>query len=604
MQLRQLLVGSGLLALALALAGPGHAAVGGPEVIPPEGVRVAAVEIRGNQRVSRESILTLIGVRPGVTVTRQELERDAELLRRQGFFRAVAPPAVEITPEGARITFVVEELPALRGVQFTGNTVLTAEELQRIVDFQTGELFSRQTLVRRIQAIETAYRQRGYVARVGDPQVSPEGILIIPIHEARVADVEISGLRRVRESIVRRAIELEPGDLFTEDALRRDFVRLQQFGLFERIDPVVTFTPGGDIVVSWDFEEARSRAINLGLSYSPRDSLVGTVRFEEKNFRGRAEQLQVGLNISSIQAQLGGEVAYAAPPLIRRIGYQARAFSLVEFRFSQRVLSNTTLDLDRYFERHNGLQLGLVDDLRQGRRLSLTTRYEAVDVFNLPTEFLQPGVPSLDSSLLAVGAQLSRDRRDALLYPTLGSYAVAAADAGWVSRASSDASGLMLKPQAEWRAYLPLNRPRVLTPAEGAERERTRVLAFRVLAGTTVGELPFFEQYFLGGVNNLRGYLEDRFWGRNLVAANAELRWPLGRGLIGAAFVDAGHAWGSDFQFVPSDDFTTPFRQSSGFSPRIGVGVGVRYLTPLGPLRLDFAYGETFRTHFTVGQTF
>ena len=160
----------------------------------------------------------------------------------------------------------------------------------------------------------------------------------------------------------------------------------------------------------------------------------------------------------------------------------------------------------------------------------------------------------------------------------------------------------MIRPQAEWRIFRALTALRGTTLAE-REQERVPVLAARVMAGTSVGSLPFFEQYFVGGVNNLRGYAEDRFWGKNMAIANVELRYPLFASLVGVAFVDAGQAWGSEFRFQGTG-FSTEFQQSRQFGPRLGAGVGVRYLTPLGPLRLDFAVGDSFRTHFTLGQTF
>jgi len=81
-----------------------------------------------------------------------------------------------------------------------------------------------------------------------------------------------------------------------------------------------------------------------------------------------------------------------------------------------------------------------------------------------------------------------------------------------------------------------------------------------------------------------------------------EYRVPFSRQLIGAAFIDAGDAWGSDFQFTPGTD--TAFTQHESFSPRIGVGVGVLWVTTFGALRLDVARGEDTRVHFAFGEIF
>ncbi len=595
-----------LLAALLLPPGSGRAgeAAVGLAAIPEAGVRVAAVAVRGNEQISTEAILALLRTRPGALVSRADVERDLQHIRSLGFFETVGPPEVELTPEGARITFVVVEYPRLTAVRFTGNTVLSEEELRRLLPVERGQVASRETILRGFREIEAAYRVRGYVARIPDEiRISPEGVLTVPVQEVRVADVDIVGLERVRQSVVEQALELRVGELFSERGLQQDFLRLQRFGLFERIEPEVQITAAGEALITWNLKEARSRAINFGLSYSPAESLVGNITFIENNFRGRAEQLRVGLNIGSIEGRIGGEVAYATPILAERMAYTARLFSLVEYRFTQNVLFVPDQEIGRYHERHSGVQAGVTRGLGGGRTLALNARFEDVEVFNLPPEFLTPDTPSLDSTLLGVAGQLTWDRRNSLIYPTDGTYASGAAEVALVGRGSEGGSGPLLKPQGEYRVYRALNGADLRALTE-RERQRIPVLAGRVMVGTALGDMPFFEQYFVGGASTVRGYREGRFWGDSMFVVNAELRWPFGAEIIGAAFVDAGHAWGSDFQFTDAPGFETDFRQYRNPSLQLGAGVGVRYLTPLGALRLDFAYGDQLRVHFTLGQTF
>jgi outer membrane protein insertion porin family len=126
------------------------------------------------------------------------------------------------------------------------------------------------------------------------------------------------------------------------------------------------------------------------------------------------------------------------------------------------------------------------------------------------------------------------------------------------------------------------------------------VVAVRFLMGSSVGTLPFFEQYFVGGAETLRGYREDRFWGKNMFLTSVELRHPLARSLTGVLFTDVGDAWGGNFENVNISGF-----QQSGFLPRVGVGLGIRVKTPLGPIRLDEGFGsEGAQTHFSIGNVF
>jgi outer membrane protein insertion porin family len=128
---------------------------------------------------------------------------------------------------------------------------------------------------------------------------------------------------------------------------------------------------------------------------------------------------------------------------------------------------------------------------------------------------------------------------------------------------------------ADLRQYISLNGPR----KQGDQRSAKRVFAVRLLVGATQNEIPFFEQYFLGGADSLRGYQQDRFWGNNLVLGQAELRIYQGQGLS----------------------------QHSNFQLEGDYGLGIRLVTPIGPIRVDYAIpttGGSGQTQFSIGQSF
>ena len=109
------------------------------------------------------------------------------------------------------------------------------------------------------------------------------------------------------------------------------------------------------------------------------------------------------------------------------------------------------------------------------------------------------------------------------------------------------------------------------------------MLANRLMLGTSSGDVPLPELFWLGGPDTLRGYDRDSFYGRSAEALTSELRIPIGTGMQAVGFVDAGHASGNG-------------------GLKGSIGVGFRVVTPIGPLRIDFAVGaDGGRTHFTAG---
>lgn len=494
-------------------------------------------------------------------------------------------------------------LGVVNQIEFGGNTVISDEELRETVAIEPGELLTTPRLERAIAAIEQAYRNRGYLAVVADDIVAgfrETGTLTLPVVEVRVAEVRLEGLKKTRESAIRRLLELRESDLYNVLDLRRDAERLDALGVFESIEATLEEAEdAGLVIVVWQFEErAKTGYVTLGGSYSAQDNLIGSVVLVQSNFRGRAEQLRLSTSVGSIEGRVSWELFYLNPWVARATSLTFRAFNRVQYRFSRDLVEDA--GIDRYFERRRGAQIAATRALSNVRRVSLGARYESLSVSNLPLEFLTPDIPSSDGTIVAVPGELVVDRRDSIGYPTRGYLWRAGLEPGRVDL-DEEGTNWIAKGTGEFQRYLPLDQVTPQMLQEDPQR-RPRVIALRFRAGTSVGDLPFFEQYFLGGLGGLRGYLEGRFWGKHTALAVTEYRHPIGSRLTGIAFVDAGDAWGSDFQFLP--DAVTDFRQHDGFSPRAGAGVGIRYTTPFGSLGLDFAWGEEFRTHLVLGQTF
>jgi outer membrane protein insertion porin family len=198
------------------------------------------------------------------------------------------------------------------------------------------------------------------------------------------------------------------------------------------------------------------------------------------------------------------------------------------------------------------------------------------------------------------------DTRRPSLEPTRGNYASLMIEPGFSD--ISDVGGSVaenrdilgsntfLRTTLEYRQYW--SRP---VPADTPVDEipPRPVVALRAKYGIISGTTPFFEQLFVGGSGSLRGYPNQRFWGDQSFLASAEYRYPIQEAFNAIAFVDYGGAWGGYGEF---EDFT----QSDSLSLKLGYGVGVGFRTPIGPIRIDFAFNEDggSRTHFSFGTSF
>lgn len=494
------------------------------------------------------------------------------------------------------------ERVAVQTIEFEGNTAISDETLRDVVAVEPGTTVNPTLLTAAIRRIEAAYAERGYIGEVTQIRIvgdQPPRALVFDIRETVVTEIVFEGLVRTQESAIRRLLDLRPGDVFDRLVLQRDINRIFALGIFETIE--VLPAPGddlGEVILVWRVTERRTGEINVGGSISPQGRLVGEVQFTQANLFGRAQRLTALLNIGTIAGRIGGRLSYYNPFIASpRTDLLVQAFSDVNFRFSRELVDDP--DTDRYFERATGIQATAGRQLDEFRRASLGLRYQSVTTDGLPIEFFTVPEAGTGGSVFLPNARYVDDRRLFLLLPSSGNYLNAFLEAGTAER--GDTSGLITKLQALRTWYVPLQRITAEMLADPEPRP-TRTLAISLRAGTSTGDLPFFEQYFLGGVNNLRGYRENRFWGDHLVALTTEYRHPLSRRLVGVAFVDVGDAWGSDFQFVPGTD--TPFIQHEDFSPRAGAGVGILWLTGFGTLRLDLARGEETRLHFAFGESF
>lgn len=587
----------------------------------PSGLVIGEIVILGNKVLNSEAIIIFSGHKVGDPCNNQTLLEMQENIARTGYFGRMSgslDEAIRIRteesnpPDGkCKVIIEVEENPKVTATQITGSGPIKPEEIARLIT--PTPVFNEIQIQRDAIAIQEAYEKQGYIGTIAGLDIDESGVLKIDILVARVAEIKIAGNRKTRNRVILREMETREGDYYNINTILEDRRRLTNLDLFEEVNITENNLGPGRIGLTINVPEKRSGQILAGVGFSNRAQLVGTAEISDTNFQGMGRQLSLRWEAGGAVGRNSVELGFFEPWLDRHhTAMDLRIYDRTFYRFSQNLNNafiggGALVGTDtRYNEQRTGFTGTISRPFRKTYRGALTLRAENVraDPLALSVEnaaILQNGPIAL------VGFSLLHNTRDLDLDPVSGAFQSYSLQVGYANvnpvRGVDPATlpGIFgttnfFKVFTDLRYYLPVAGRR----APGKIDQQKTTLAFRLYGGTSTGRLPFFEQFFLGGAESLRGYREDRFWGSNVLLASIELRQPVARGINGVLFFDTGSAWGGNFRNVNILGFTqTSFRLHSA------IGLGIRVRTPIGPLRLDFGYGEEGgRTHISFGNVF
>jgi len=575
---------------------------------------IAEVAVEGNQYISADVILDEAKdiLKIGEPYTEQKAEAARKAVADLGYFDTVAV-SYEQVGEDVKVTISVVERQRIEQIVFAGNTVITDAQLKETIFSKVGHIVASEAIRRDVRRIEDYYSQQGYIVQVADVKVDEFGGLTFIINEAYIEDIAIEGLEKTQEWVVRRQIRAQTGELFQQEEIAGDINRIYNMGLFQ--DVKLDLRPGQEepakaVIPVIQIEEKPTGMVSLAGAYSELDDFVAMLSVAENNLRGRAERV-------SIDLELGGRTSFDfkfyEPFLDSRD--TALDLSIFDTERQRRFIGGAAVSLaeDEFEERRTGATVTLSRPMTDTERISVGLRSEQVS-----SSFLQgtrnlgdsvgtlaipgpgPPPPGDTNDPLIVAAPLhpggrvnsftlgwQRDNRDIIANPTSGSY----------QNVSLELAGSLLGGESTYQRYR-WDRRRYFGMRGGKD-----VIALRLLLGTSTGDIPLFDSFTVGGARSLRGYQQDRYRGESIALLNAEYRYGLSKSLTVVGFVDAGDAFGGVFRTeVPGFDIGA---DDEDISVHVGMGFGIRAVTPLGPLRLDFGFGEDgSQTHFGFGHTF
>jgi outer membrane protein insertion porin family len=548
---------------------------------------VASVSIEG----TKEKLLGLVTTRPGLPLDDRKLEEDRRLVAQALEERGYATATVEIeAPEGGgSVPVVLRARPGPR-TRVVELNVLAPDILPK--DVEPRELRTRKGGPYRLRDVAAdqsdlvaTWRNAGHLAA----EVRPEIVLSEDRTEARVSfevspgprvevdRIVVGGLRDTREEVVRREIPLKEDEPLGTQKLLESQRRLQALGLFERVAITELDPESGarrDLVIAAD--EAPRTTIAYGLGYAEQDLLRASVEVSRRNLFGLDRTLSTYLRGSFRGSR--ALLTYREPWLFgRRHELFVSAYREEEARpgFS--------------FIRYGALAQSA---RALSAKLSLLLRvvYQRTHTFHIEVPIDEIDREFANSTKAGPATSLVFDTRDDALEPHRGTFL------GADFQVSLRALGgeRFLKSYLQAATYRRLNVRSLLA------------LSGRVGLGGTFGLgspdlLPLPDRFFAGGDYSLRGYEVDSVapqGGNALLLGGAELRVDASRHLSVALFTEAGNV----YPLLSDMDLGTLLYTA---------GLGLRYKTAFGPLRVDWGYklnrraGESpYHFHFTVGHAF
>ncbi len=512
------------------------------------------------------------------------------LYESEGFLDVVIDPAkVDLSNDGTHADVSVTVHEGRRymfgEVRFAGNTIFPREELMKGLGETLEKPFTPQRLNEMERNLQFFYKSHGYynakVDSAGDPKQASGGrvpvvFTAMPHQLFRFNGVTVQGLDRLKPSFLPKRFAPLKGEIYDPAKLDEKYRELLRTGLFKNLR--VNSLPQEDDTIRLDLtvEEAKAKELGFTIGAGSYDGVSAGLRLGDRDFMGNGRPLTFNIDVS--QRGSKGELLYVDPWLFdgknslrARLFAQSRTevgYSKQEFGFRADILRKLTKNVE-------------VGVFLQVKQVTIT------ESFIVP-EFLGPE----NYVIASLGLTQSFDFRD----PT-----PVAPKRGWIITTALDLDALSSsiafgRATVRGSYYMPLS-------------EKVMV-AFGARGGLILPftEVPIDERYFNGGSTTVRSFRERRLGpfdrhgnpigGQAFTAFNAELTFPLYGQLQGAVFADAGNL------IATSSDAGVQ-------EMRYGIGIGVRYALPIGPLRLDLALNPNPRDqeaigafHFTFGIAF
>ncbi|OEU79535.1 MAG: outer membrane protein assembly factor BamA [Desulfobacterales bacterium C00003060] len=528
----------------------------------------------------------------------QDVSKIAAYYHNHGYILAkVAEPELTHEGEWTCINIKIDEGPQFRvgKVDIEGDLLQPKSELMEKMQIVQGVVYSREIIRQDILAFQDMYSDAGYAYADISPRIDRD-------HKELVANVTylinkgplvyfekiiITGNTKTRDKVIRRELNVYEQELFSGKRLKRGTRNLYRLDFFEDIKINTTKGSSDDkMILKVDVKEKLTGALSFGGGYSSMDNIFVMGSISQRNLFGRGQ-------ILNLRAHLGGRSTYYT-------------LSFTEPWLFDTPLSagfdvyNTSMDYDTYDKDSVGGTIRFGYPVLDFTRFYLSYNYDVADIKNL-THDASSAIRDMEGENVAntLTGILRRDSRDRVFGTTVGSdNSITIKHAG--TPFGGDIGYTKYVGDSGW--YFPLfwNTVGMLHGRIG------------FINGDSVGKVPQWERFYLGGMGSVRGYewhdisprdpvTGDEIGGNKMLQFNVEFVFPImpESGLQGVLFYDTGNAYDNGENLDIGQ-----LRKSAGG--------GVRWNSPMGPISLEYGYilddlqgkkGEG-RWEFSMGSVF
>ncbi|HXN06464.1 MAG TPA: outer membrane protein assembly factor BamA [Nitrospiria bacterium] len=574
-----------------------------------EGPQVALTRVlfRGNQSVPTEILSETVSHHPsGFWIPNfihlGEIPDDIEALKNvyksRGFLFTVITEEIRYGPDRQtaelEFTFAEGVKTFVGEVTIEGFSPAFAEEIQSKLKVRKGDHFNQNLVSEDKSFINSYYHKKGYADLKVEANYSlnEQKDLAAVNYKAEegpvvhIGAIRLTGNEMTESRIILREVTIKTGDLYQEEALFKNQRLISQLGLFQKVNiHPLSRDPLRDVEIT--VKERMPGAFEFGPGYGDVERLNGFAQISYQNLGGTDRKVTLRADVS----QLGHKemLTYLEPWVFN---YPVDARSSISY-------GKLFIPAGTYTQEIFQVSVGVEKNFQNYYKGALSYQIEIVHNFDVPFN-IQLTPEDQDVNIFSLNPSIIRDTRDDFLNPASGSL-----NGAWFRWAAqfmgSEIQEVKLNLQSSWFFNL----------GHGA----VMALSGRAGAANNFGEtpdVPLVERFRLGGITTVRGYAQDTLGimgqtlnpdftpkgGNFMILFNWEVRKNLPKSFGLVFFVDSGQV----YRYL-NTTWSAPLKTS--------VGPGLRYNTPIGPIRFDVGFklnpeeGESgYALHFTVGHAF